>query len=98
MGMAANDVSNISELDRAHVRKQSQQAADAVSSTEMKATGTDGPIPTIRASNEGNFAGRSDESLRTELAYSRSFKDSDARLSPHEGKLAGEIARRANPE
>lgn len=98
MGMAANDVSNISELDRARVRKQSQQAADAVSSTEMKATGTDGPIPTIRASNEGNFAGRSDESLRTELAYSRSFKDSDARLSPHEGKLAGEIARRANPE
>ena len=88
MGMAANEASNISELDRARVRKQSQQAADAVSSTEMKATGTDGPVHTIRASSDSNLVGRSTESLQTELQKSRSLKDPDARLTAYEGRLA----------
>lgn len=98
MGIAANDAGNISELDRARARKQSHETADAVASVELKATGTDGPIHSVRASSEGNFSGRSTESLQAEFSYSRSFQDADARLSPHEGKLLWEINRRANPD
>lgn len=88
MGIAANDAGNMSELDRARAKKQSQQSTDAVGFMEMKATGTNGPVHTIHASSDNNLVGRSTESLQTELQNSRSLKDPDARLTAYEGRLA----------